>query len=169
MLVLTSLPQALVDVNGALIPLRRASLSIVDFVKLSRFCGFGDYLSELARTRQSTEDFFGNTPTEVQQLLVRWSYELGPSFWNSPDDDHWFNVTFRDPFHAAAFHALKTSSYESWQYLHWYFRLWRHSVEHKKKTSVATSFAHMRTLPPMLLAEYYELDTVMDKCCRAPP
>ena len=94
-------------------------------------------------------------------LLSAWCEALEPSFWTSPDPNHWFNVTFSDDCHEVARRDLETSSYKPWQYLHWYLRLWRNSVEHKKKDSVAASFAHMRTLPRALLAAYDELETFM--------
>ena len=94
-------------------------------------------------------------------LLSTWRQKLEPSFWESACADHWFNVTFSDPFHAAARSKLAASSCEPWHYLHWYLRLWRNSVEHKKKQSVAASFAHMRTLPRELLVAYDQLEEVM--------
>ena len=153
--------QALVDVEGNVVSQLDASLLIVDFGKLARFCGFGDKLSGFTKTRRAGDDFFGTTPALVIELLSAWAEKLGPSFWKSPDDDHWFDVTFRDPFHEDALGELNASSYKPWQYLHWYLRLWRNSVEHKKKESVAASFAHMRTLPRELLMAYEQLEEVM--------
>jgi hypothetical protein len=150
-----------VDVEGKVVSQLDASLLIVDFQKLSRFCGFGDYLSGLVQKRQTSNEFFGPTPPSVVALLSAWCQKLEPSFWKSSHADHWFNATFWDPFHAAAGRELEASSYEPWQYLHWYLRLWRNSVEHKKKESVAASFAHMRTLPRELLAAYDQLEAVM--------
>jgi hypothetical protein len=153
--------QALVDVEGNVVSQLDASLLIVDFGKLARFCGFGDKLSGFTKTSRARDDFFGTTPPRVIELLSAWAEKLGPSFWKSPDDDHWFNVTFRDRFHEDALSKLNASSYKPWQYLHWYLRLWRNSVEHKKKESVAASFAHMRTLPRELLMAYEQLEEVM--------
>jgi hypothetical protein len=153
--------QALVDVEGNVVSQLDASLLIVDFGKLARFCGLGDKLSGFTKTRRAGDDFFGTTPPRLIELLSAWAEKLGPSFWKSSDDDHWFNVTFRDPFHENALDELNASSYKPWQYLHWYLRLWRNSVEHKKKESVAASFAHMRTLPRELLIAYEQLEEVM--------
>jgi hypothetical protein len=161
-------PQALVDVDGNVVTQPDASLLILDFAKLARFCGFGDKLSELARNRRTDSDVFEETPPDVVELLSAWCEKLDSSFWNSPDADHWFNVTVRDPFHDAARSQLKASLYEPWQYLHWYLRLWRNSVEHKKKASVAASFAHMRTLPRQLVAAYEQLEEVMMTMVTAP-
>ena len=156
--ILTAL-QALVDVAGKVVPQLSASLLILDFQKLTRFCGFGDFLSGLVP--KNDKDFFKNTPPEVEALLSEWCDKLEPSFWLSADKTHWFNVTMCDPRHEAAHRDLKTSAYEPWQYLHWYLRLWRNSVEHKKKGSVAASFAHMRTLPQELLSAFGQLQAVM--------
>ena len=149
------------DIKGNVVSQLDASLLIVDFPKLARFCGFGDKLSEWTKTRHAGDDFFGSTPLQVIELLSAWSDKLEPSFWASPADNHWFNVTFRDPFHGAARRELEDSAYEPWQYLHWFLRLWRNSVEHKKKQSVAASFAHMRTLPHELLMGYELLEALM--------
>ena len=151
--------QTLVDVAGKVVPQLSASLLILDFQKLTRFCGFGDYLSGLVR--KNDKDFFKGTPPEVEALLSDWCDKLEPSFWQSMDETHWFNATLWDPFHKAARSALETSTYEPWQYLHWYLRLWRNSVEHKKKESVPLCFAHMRTLPQELLSAYGQLQAVM--------
>jgi len=156
--ILTAL-QALVDVVGKVIPQLAASLLIIDFQKLTRFCGFGDFLSGLVP--KNNKDFFKDTPPEVEALLSEWCDKLEPSFWQSTDETHWFNVTLWDPFHKAARSALDASTYKPWQYLHWYLRLWRNSVEHKKKESVAASFAHMRTLPQELLSAFGQLQAVM--------
>jgi hypothetical protein len=150
-----------VDVEGQIVSQLDASLLIVDFAKLSRFCGFGDKLSDLVKNRPTPADFFGATPDFVVALLSAWCQKLEPSFWESACADHWFNVTISDPFHAAARSKLAASSCEPWHYLHWYLRLWRNSVEHKKKQSVAASFAHMRTLPRELLTAYDQLEEVM--------
>ena len=154
-------PQALVVVEGSVISQLDASLLIVDFAKLARFCGLGDKLSDLAKNRRVGDDFFGSTPPEVVVLLSAWCDKLEPSFWKSADPHHWFSVTFRDDFHAAARRELEASAFKPWQYLHWYLRLWRNSVEHKKKESVAASFAHMRSLPRNLLVGYEQLEEVM--------
>jgi len=151
--------QSLVDVSGNVVPQLTASLLILDFQKLARFCGFGDYLSGLVPKNEKNL-FFRDTPAEVVALLSEWCDKLGPSFWRSTDSSHWFNVTMRDPFHQAAQRELEASAYEPWQYLHWYLRLWRNSVEHKKKESVAASFAHMRTLPQELLSAFAQLQAV---------
>ena len=151
------------DVDGNVVSQLDASLLIVDFAKLTSFCGFGDKLSELARNRPAGADAFSTTPPRVVELLSAWCENLEQkSFWKSPRAD-WFDVTFQDDFHKAAFGELEKSacSYEPWQYLHWYLRLWRNSVEHKKKESVAASFAHMRTLPRELLLAYEQLEVVM--------
>jgi hypothetical protein len=159
-LCLTPPPQALVDVDGNVVPLQTVSLRIMDYHKLSRFCGFADHLSGLVQKRQTT-DFFESTPPEVVALLSAWCEQLEPPFWKSEDAKHdWFNITFKDDFHKAAYDDLNNSSLEPWQYLHWYLRLWRNSVEHTKKQSVAQSFAHMLTLPPKLLAAVDQLETV---------
>ena len=94
-------------------------------------------------------------------MLSEWVEKLRPSFGQSTEETHWFNGTLWDPFHKAARSALDASAYEPWQYLHWYLRLWRNSVEHKKKGSVAASFAHMRTLPQELLSAFGQLQAVM--------
>jgi hypothetical protein len=150
-----------VDVEGRVVSQLDASLLIMDFEKLSRFCGFGDYLSGLVQNTKTRGDYFGPTPASDKALLSGWCQKLEPSFWKSAHAEHWFNVTFWDPFHAAARRDLEASSYEPWQYLHWYLRLWRNCVEHKKRESVAASFAHMRTLPRELLAAYDQLERVM--------
>ena len=150
------------DVEGNVVSQLDASLLIVDFGKLARFCGFGDKLSELARNRAAGADAFSTTPPGVIDLLSAWCEKLEKNFWEDPRAA-WFAVTFGDEFHKDALQALKASStsYEPWQYLHWYLRLWRNSVEHKKKESVAASFAHMRTLPRELLKAYEQLEEVM--------
>jgi hypothetical protein len=149
-----------VDVDGNVVPQLTASLRILDYNKLSRFCGFADLLSGLVQKRRTT-DFFESTPPGVVALLSAWCEQLEPPFWKSADPKHdWFNITFKDDFHKAAYDDLENSSLEPWQYLHWYLRLWRNSVEHKKKKSVAQSFAHMLTLPPKLLAAVDQLEAV---------
>jgi hypothetical protein len=153
-------PKALVDVEGNIVSQLDASLLIVDFAKLSRFCGLGDRLADFVKIRTG-DNLFASTPPGVAALLSAWCLKLEPSFWESACADHWFNITFSDPFHAAARSALAAASCEPWQYLHWYLRLWRNSVEHKKKQSVAASFAHMRTLPRELLMAYDQLEEVM--------
>ena len=141
---------------------------ILDFVKLARFCGFGDKLSELARNRRTDSDVFDATPPVVVELLSTWCEELEPSFWKSADSN-WFNATLNDPFHENACKELQAASVlKPWQYLHRYLRLWRNSVEHKKKESVAASFAHMRTLPRQLLLAYEELERVMAELSASP-
>ena len=154
-------PQALVDVDGNVVSQLDASFLIVDFAKLTSFIGFGDKLAELARNRAAGADAFSTTPPRVIQLLSAWCGEgLDRSFWKEPRAD-WFAATFGEDFHKAALSELKVSSHEPWQYLHWYLRLWRNSVEHKKKESAAASFAHMRTLPRELLLGYEQLEEVM--------
>ena len=150
------------DVDGNVVSQLDASFLIVDFAKLTSVCGFGDKLSELARNRAAGADAFSTTPPQVIDLLSAWCEKLHKNFWEEPRAA-WFAVTFEDEFHKDALKALKASSsaYEPWQCLHWYLRLWRNSVEHKKKKSVAASFAHMRTLPRELLLAYEQLEEVM--------
>jgi len=147
-------------VDGNVVSQLDASFLIVDFAKLTSFIGFGDKLAELARNRAAGADAFSTTPPPVIKLLSAWCEKLERNFWKEPRAD-WFAATFGDDFHKAALSELKVSSHEPWQYLHWYLRLWRNSVEHKKKESVAASFAHMRTLPRELLLGYEQLEEVM--------
>jgi len=154
-----SIPQTLVDVEGNVVPQLTASHLIVDFAKLTRFCALGVYLSGLV-PQNANKLFVKDTPSNVVALLSEWCDKLEPAFWQSADETHWFNVTLWDPSHKAARSALDASTYEPWQYLHWYLRLWRNSVEHKKKVSVAASFAHMRTLPRELLSAFGQLQAL---------
>ena len=161
MIHLTALLQVLVDVEGNLVPQPEASLLILDYTKLAFFCGLADLLADVSKQAARGGDVFVCMPPAAVALLSRWCDELGPAFWNSADTS-WFNGTFHDDFHVAARKELEASSYEPWQYLQWYLRLWRNCVEHKKKASVAASFAHMRTLPMVLQrTPYVELDLFM--------
>ena len=104
------------DVEGNVVSQLDASLLIVDFGKLARFCGLGDKLSGFTKTRRAGDDFFGTTPPRLIELLSAWAEKLGPSFWKSPDVDHWFNVTFQDPDNENALDELNTSSYKPWHH-----------------------------------------------------
>ena len=150
---------ALVDSDGMAVAQVNASFLIVDYMKLLRFCGFGESLSRMVPKNDNS--FFKGTPSFVVAFLSEGCNNLEPSFWKSDDPAHWFNITFWDPFHRAARIDLEASTYEPWQYLHWYFRLWRNSVEHKKRESVAASFAHMRTMPQGMLRLFNQLEGVM--------
>lgn len=121
---------------------------IVDFMKLSYFCGFADLLSKVRKnTRSKDTDIFGSVSLSVVTLLTGWCEKLELSFWASEDAEQWFNVTLWDPLNDKYRKDISETVYKPWQYLHLYLRLWRNCVEHKKQESVAASFAHMRTLP----------------------